>query len=224
MWFLVTTLLGVLSGWYKLMMEYPDSDDTGELFSTYSGRSGSMGLSVNMSRILTLETRRHGLRIKMMRIFGIFNRPIFVPWKDIKIERKKAIWGDRATLYFGNGGNFERLSLEADLANLLWRDASEVWPERGEIPRMLDGRALARAYFIQWLGITVLASAFFIVVPRLVQEGSHGQIKDGNFPPIAVSILLPAIVFGLASIFRYFFKTREWKRKIIEDTQSRKIH
>jgi len=57
-------------------------------------------------------------------------------------------------------------------------------------------------YFLQWLVLTSVASAFFIIAPRIAVHGS------GNYPPILVAILFPAIVIGLAFAFQYLIRRR----------------
>ena len=66
MWVIVSTLLGALSGWYKLMKEFPDAEKESTVLETFSGQSGRLG-GISMNRVLTLQVLEGGLRLKMMR-------------------------------------------------------------------------------------------------------------------------------------------------------------
>jgi hypothetical protein len=77
LWLTVTTLLAVLSGWFRLMARFPDQ--AMEPLLRIRGQSGSMGLGVGMRGILTLRVCDSGLRVGMTRIFGPFCRDFFVP-------------------------------------------------------------------------------------------------------------------------------------------------
>jgi len=55
--------------------------------------------------------------------------------------------------------------------------------------------------FRSWLVGTVFAATFFIVAPRIMAPGAAA-------PPIAVSILFPAIVFGIAALVRFALRRR----------------
>jgi hypothetical protein len=65
MWFSVTTLLGLLSGWYSLMRRFPDRPESPLL--TLRNLSGSLGLA-GMQRVLTVSVCPSGLRVGIMRL------------------------------------------------------------------------------------------------------------------------------------------------------------
>src|SRR4051794_6773901 len=85
LWLFVTTVLGFLSGWFDLQRHYPKGDEPALL--TLRWRSGSMGMGVSLSGILTLSACSSGLRIGIFRLFGLFQRPFFVPWDEIEAEQ-----------------------------------------------------------------------------------------------------------------------------------------
>jgi L-asparagine transporter-like permease len=72
------------------------------------------------------------------------------------------------------------------------------WPEEGPFPEEKRGDTFRRL-LAEWAAITTLAALFFILVPLAVAP-------SGARPPIIVAILFPAIVFGLASIVRFFIE------------------
>jgi hypothetical protein len=197
MWFSVTTLLGMLSGWYSLMSRFPDRSEFPLL--TLRNLSGSLGL-VGMQRVLALSVCSSGLRVGIMRLFGPFCRDFFVPWEMIQVRRKDRLLWRTATLEFG-AQSYPRLSIPDEVANRLARSASNRWPEPGPFPEESDTQALSRIAK-QWLARSGLAAAFFIVVPLIVAP-------EGARPPIAVAVLFPAIVFGAGAVYQYLRRRRD---------------
>jgi hypothetical protein len=197
MWLTITTVLGLFSGWYFLMIRYPNRQET-ELLSL-KRLSGSMGLGVAMNRILNISVCPSGLRIGMMRVFGIWCRKFFVPWEEISINRKEGFFEQSAVLRFGNPST-GRLRIPSYVADRLARASQGRWPEPGPFPQETKIQAL-NSVVRQWLAFTLLAATFFIVVPRILSPVA-------DFPPISVAILLPAVVFGLGSLFEYFKRTK----------------
>ncbi|HXG80810.1 MAG TPA: hypothetical protein VNJ05_03330 [Sphingomicrobium sp.] len=100
MWLLVTTLLGFMSGWFSLQQWYAD-DGNEEPLIRLGWQSGSMGLGVSFSSCLTLASRRDGLSVKVWRIFGPFQRPLLIPWRDIAAEPKRVLFWRMMRLSFG---------------------------------------------------------------------------------------------------------------------------
>jgi hypothetical protein len=123
-----STMLGVFSGWYFLMRRFPDRPEEKPLLRL-SRQSGWMGLMASMRWILIFSTCSSGLRVSMNRFFGPFSRPFFVPWEQIRVTRKKTFWWSRVVLTFGESLGY--LSIDADVADKLWRSIPERWPEAG---------------------------------------------------------------------------------------------
>jgi hypothetical protein len=143
MWLAVTTVLGILSGWYLLMFRYPNRGET-ELLRL-KNLSGSMGLGVGMSRILNIGVCPSGLRIGMMRVFGPLCRKLFVPWEEIRVRRKNGFFGRYAVLQFRNPPR-GRLVIRSYIADRLARASLGRWPEPGPLrkkhaPRRLPASA-----------------------------------------------------------------------------------
>jgi hypothetical protein len=192
----ITTALGLFSGWYFLMIRYPNREET-ELLCL-KGLSGSVGL-VRMNRILNISACRSGLRIGMMRVFGIWCRKFFVPWEEITINRKDGFFGQSAKLQFGNPSRGS-LRIPSYVADRLARASLGRWPEPGPFPQETSEQVLV-SLARQWIAVTLFAATFFIVVPRIVSP-------DANFPPIPVAFILPGVVFGIPSAFEYFKRTK----------------
>jgi len=97
-WVLVTSLLGLFSGWFQLQQQFPSNDDAPLL--RLGGRSGTMS-GVNFSGILTLAACRSGLRVGLWRIFGPFQRPFQVPWDQVEAEPVTRFLMPMIRLHFG---------------------------------------------------------------------------------------------------------------------------
>ena len=128
LWLTVTTILALLSGWFRLMEVYPDQSD--EPILRLRGQSGTMGLGVGMNGVLILSVCPTGLRVGMMRVFGPFCRDFFVPWESIAVVRKTILFWPVAKLQFGNPA-VGTLSVSAHVADRIARAALGRWPEAG---------------------------------------------------------------------------------------------
>jgi len=192
LWLTVTTILALLSGWFRLMEQYPDQSI--EPILRLRGQSGTMGLGVGMHGILTLSVCPTGLRVGMMRLFGPFCRDFFVPWESIAVIRKTILFWPVAKLQFANPV-VGTLRISARSADRIARAAMGHWPEAGPFPEEKRGDAFRRLLG-QWAIMTAFAALFFTLVPLAVAP-------SGTRPPILVAILFPAIVFGVASIVRF---------------------
>lgn len=181
LWFAVTLILSFVSGWFGLMERYPNRDEVPIL--TLTNQSGSVG-SVSMRNILKLSVCPSGLRIGIMRLFGPFCRDFFVSWEETTVTRGGRYFWKFARVSFGkpSSGNLKVL---AEVADALARAAGPRWPEPGSFPEETQSQSAARI-FKQWVAVTALAAAFFIIVPRLATPNATAR------PPIAVAILFPA--------------------------------
>jgi hypothetical protein len=191
-WLTVTTILAVLSGWFRLMARFPNT--IAEPLLRLRGQSGSMGLRVSMSGVLTLSVCPSGFRVGIMRVFGPFCRDFFVPWEAIAISRKNVLLTPVVKLQFGRPV-VGSLTIPARAANRLARAAIGRWPETGPFPEEKP-RDTLRRLLIQWAAVTCVAALFFTLVPLMVAP-------PGARPPILVAILFPAIVFGVVTAVRY---------------------
>jgi hypothetical protein len=196
-WLAVTTILGFISGWFVLMKSYPDRSE--KPLRTFARQSGYMGL-VGMRSILNLSVCPSGLRLGMMRIFGVFSRDFFVPWNVISVTRKDRVLWKEAKISFGQP-TIGTLTIPAEVADRLARAAGGLWPELGPFPEETSRQASSRIVK-QWAAMTCLAAAFFIIVPRLMMP------KGAAAPPIIVAVLFPAIVFGVAGLIQYLRRQR----------------
>ena len=196
MWLAVTTLLGRTSGWFELMKAFPDREETA-LWSI-SSQSGSLG-KVSLRGILNISVCPSGLRFGLWRLFGPLSRNFFVPWGEIRVRRAERFFWRTAELQFGAVIK-ARLIIEADLADRLARKSQGHWPEPGPHPEPSRQELVAQAVKF-WALRTAIAALFFSIVPRVLSP-------EANFPPIAVAILFPAVVFGIAGLVGYARRIR----------------
>jgi len=197
LWFAVTMILSFLSGWFRLMERYPNSDEIPIV--TLANQSGSLGL-VSMRGILELSVCASGLRIGIMRVFGPFCRDFLVPWTEITVTRSDRYFWKVAKLSFGQPSN-GNLKVFAEVADRMARAAGNRWPEQGSFPQETRSQSVSRIAK-QWMAMTALAAAIFIIAPRLATPNAAQR------PPIAVAILFPAIVFGIGAEVQYFRRQR----------------
>jgi len=196
-WFAVTMILSLVSGWFGLMERYPDREEIPVV--TFANQSGSLGL-VSMRGILKLSVCSSGLRIGIMRIFGPFCRDFLVPWNEITVTRTDRFFWKVAKLSFGQP-SIGNLKVFAELADRLARAAGSHWPEPGSFPRETGSQSFSRIA-TQWVAMSALAAAFFMIAPRLMTNNAAAR------PPIVVAILFPAIVFGIGALVQYFRRQR----------------
>ena len=197
LWLTVTTILGMSSGWFRLMARFPNQ--IAEPLLRIRGQSGWMGLGVSMHGVLTLSVCPLGLRVGIMRLFGPFCRDFFVPWEAISITRKNFWFWRVAKLQFGSP-SVGSLAIPAYVANRLAHAAMGRWPETGSFSEE-KRRDTLRRLLTQWAVITGIAALFFTIVPL-------AAAPPGARPPIVVAILFPAIVLGVFTIIRYVRERR----------------
>jgi hypothetical protein len=115
-WLLVTTMIWLISGWPGLSARFPDRDEPP--LATFRLQSGLMGGMARMRNALTFSPCRTGLRVGIMRLLAPFSRPFFVPWSELKVERRQRFMGPTAVLSFGQPAA-GTLEISASLADRL---------------------------------------------------------------------------------------------------------
>ena len=127
LWLGVTTLLGVMSGWFALTAQFPDRDDAPLL--QLRRQSGMMRRLVNCNHVLVLAACPTGLRVSIWRLFGPFHRPFFVPWDQLTVARGCLLGWRYVELRFGKPPT-GTLRLSVAVADSLAAAASAHWSER----------------------------------------------------------------------------------------------
>lgn len=100
LWCLACLSLGNLSGWNQLQDLYPDTGEPTQV--RLGGQSlsmgGLLGMPVNFNGCVTIELCAGGIRFRLWRIFGLFQRPFLVPWRDIAVDEARVFLMRRARL------------------------------------------------------------------------------------------------------------------------------
>ena len=189
-WLMATTILALLSGWFRLAAEYPDQ--AMEPTQKLRWQSGRIGL-VTMRGILTLSVCTSGLRVGISRFFGPFCRDFLVPWERIAVVRTTTLFSPAAELQFGDP-TVGTLTIPAHAANKLARAAIGHWPEAGIFLEEKRGDRFRRL-LSEW-AIATSFVALFLTIFRLAVAPAGG-------PPIWFTAVFPAIFFGVVFIVRF---------------------
>jgi hypothetical protein len=197
MWLAMTAMLGLMSGWFDLQQWYADEGDEQPLL-TLRGQSGSMGtgFGVGLNGILTLSVKRSGLSIRIWRIFGPFQKPLLIPWREISAEPKRVLFMRQVKLRFGNPANGQlRISQRtwSRLAVALPR-TDGGGPLQATAGPPVSPASVARGMLFEWLAITSFAATFFYIASRT---------NAGEGLPLGLCIGFPAVVFGIGQLIRY---------------------
>jgi hypothetical protein len=196
MWLLVTTSLARKAGWPDLSNRYPNRDE--QPVRVLRFQSGWMG-GVSMSSILRLEACPSGLRVGILKMFGLFSRDFFVPWNEIRIQRKTRFIWNIVELDLGGVG---KLSLFDYAANKLARSVSGAWPEQGSFPKDTIAQALWQVSKA-WLFGALFVVGFFTLVPLLLSGGKHAF-------PFPNPIIFPAIIMiSVAGLIYFWARIRD---------------
>ncbi len=111
-WCFAMWTTAVFSGWRTLQKLYPDRLD--QSLDRLRFRSGNMGrflgTGVNFGNCLTFDVCRSGLRVSVLFILALFQKPFFVPWSDITASERRRFLFRGVELRFG----------AADDAKVLW--------------------------------------------------------------------------------------------------------
>jgi len=95
------------SGWRALQRRYPDRlDQPVERMRFQSGNMGKfLGTGANFGNCLTFDVCRSGLRVSVLFIFALFQKPFFVPWSDISAIERRRFFFRGVELQFGPPGD-----------------------------------------------------------------------------------------------------------------------
>ena len=198
LWLVITTTLGLLSGWFGLRARFPDTGE--EPLVKRRVRYASMGLGVQMRGMVTIAACPGGLRISLNRLMAPFQRPLLVPWNEIEAEDARSFFEPVVRLRFGRP-HVGRLTIGV-------RDWEAV---RDHVDRSValapnlhtekvSNRSLGAGLLLQWAIFTAAAGTFFFLAPRLM-TGHPG-------PPVWLCYGFPAVVFGVGQTIRWLTQLR----------------
>jgi len=200
-WLVVGLVLAGVTGWSKLAHRFPDRP--AEPLLALKGQSGSMG-GVHINRVLSFAACEPGLRIGINRFFAPFCRPILVPWDQITVRRQRTIFFYAARLQLGEppAGS---LAIFDYVANRLARAAGDRWPEPGPFAPDTPAEAFAKT-LSEWALVTAFVAVLFYGLLALANRLRSHSVA---WPLPLIAAIVFAILFGLASVVRYFRRTSE---------------
>ena len=98
LWLSVSMLSAKLGAWSKLSNSYAAYGlPTGKMFRFRSARLGK----VNYNNALNVQVSSRGLYLVPIILFRFGHPPILIPWRDIRLKEKKAIFGTNTVLRIG---------------------------------------------------------------------------------------------------------------------------
>ncbi|WP_156029784.1 hypothetical protein [Sphingomonas sp. URHD0057] len=190
MWLLATFMLGLMSGWFSLQQWYVD-DGSEEPLLRLRSQSGSMGMGVALNGCLKLRAYQSGLGIGIWRIFGIFQKPLKVPWNEIEAEPSSSFFLPMVKLQLGKPPNGTLKISARSWTKLVAAAKPLATVPLPDVPPV-NRAATARAMLIQWLVISGLFGAFIYLSSRSQPDG---------FPSV-LALVVPAFL-GVAMLVRF---------------------
>lgn len=197
LWLIVTSLLGLLSGWFALQRRFPRNEDSASL---RIGRQSGTMRGVNFSGILSLEACPSGLRVGVWRIFGPFQRPFQVPWDQIEAEPVTRFLMPMMRLRFGRPAA-RAMTINQRAWDRLKAAAQGMAPPNDGVTT----KRLVRASLVQWAAITIFAGGFFYLMPRLFGPNPQQAVEQ---VPLVVCFAFPGAVFGIVGFVRFLYASR----------------
>jgi hypothetical protein len=104
LWLVVTTILANISGWFALQNRFPvrPAQELQKLrFQSAAMGKGAAIPKTSFNAVLIVVICAEGLKIDIIRIFGLFSRPFFVPWDEITLTTRRRLFGMVTDLTFG---------------------------------------------------------------------------------------------------------------------------
>jgi len=128
-WVVVSFVISKVSGWANLAGNYSSPNP-------FEGRcwrfqSAQMRWMSNYNNCLTVGANQQGLYLSIFIIMRIGHPPLFIPWRDISVTRKKIFWFRMVELGIGRETRLP-FRIREKLANLLREAAGKSWPTETE--------------------------------------------------------------------------------------------
>ncbi len=183
LWLLVTSIIGIAAGWFRLRRAYP-SDDLPTAV-VLRGQSAEMGAGARFTGVLTLAGGRDGISVSVARLLGPFQRPILIPWRDITAERRKLMIGGKAVRLSIGKPEIGTITIHDQAWDQLTRHSPVPTPAHA-LPSVVDRVSINRLVRTGLILAGAAGTAFYAIPRLLTQEG----------PPLIAAFLLPAIAIG----------------------------
>lgn len=96
----ITSFLSFSAGWHELIRAY--GRPTQEARFEQRLRWASMGDGVSYRNVLHLSAYDNGIGLRQSRFFGLFTRPVLVPWDEVRMAPVDGAKDELILLQFGN--------------------------------------------------------------------------------------------------------------------------
>jgi hypothetical protein len=125
MWVLVAGAISHVGGWssladqYRCLGPFPGS--------SWNFQSGQFGGIASYYKCLTVGADPRGLFVRIHFPFRVAHPPLFIPWHEISVSRKKVLWVKQVRFRLGHELQIP-LTIRASLAQKLQSAAGSAWP------------------------------------------------------------------------------------------------
>jgi hypothetical protein len=184
-------MLGFMSGWFSLQQWYPDNGDEEPLLKL-GGQSGSMGIGVHLNGCLKLRAYPSGLGIRIWRIFGVFQKPLKVPWSEIDAEPSSTLFLPMVKLNLGKPSNGTLKISRRSWARLVSAAKGATPGPLPDVPSLERGKT-AMLMLAMWLAMTSIVGTFFYLSSR----------SEPNGMPLLGAVAVPAIFLGIVMLVQF---------------------
>lgn len=103
-WIFITAGIAELGGWKRLERVFPDDPNAREIerFRLRSANLGHPVFGVSYSHILTFTACETGMRIRVPKLFGLFSKPLFLPWNSFRTEPYQWLFWQACKISWGS--------------------------------------------------------------------------------------------------------------------------
>ncbi len=124
-WLFATTMTSYLGGWHALSLRYQANGIFGGQKWNY--QSGQMRAFTNYNGCLTVGASPAGLYLRPFALFRFQHPALFIPWHEIRVERKRYLFREMTALYLSSEYSIP-LRISNRLAEKIQKAAGDQWP------------------------------------------------------------------------------------------------
>jgi hypothetical protein len=124
-WLVVSMVISQIGGWALLAQQYRCLEPFPETRWSFQRAQFRWGTAYN--NCLTFGADPHGLYLAVFPLFRLGHPPLFIPWREISVSRRKTLWIKQVRLQLG----LERqipVTIRENLAQKLQNAAGSSWP------------------------------------------------------------------------------------------------
>jgi hypothetical protein len=125
-WLMVTLVISYIGGWASLAQEFRCPEDF--VGRRYHGYSGYMRGLAHYRNCLTLGANHQGLYLAVLFLFRLAHPPLFIPWREISVTRKRLLFIPMVRFQLGRELSIP-FWVHKSVANKLRDAAGTEWPK-----------------------------------------------------------------------------------------------